>query len=596
MDILLEKKINDTLEYINQLVDEPVDYQSMDPIAKMMLISVLHECQKIRDYVDGIGDKMIDRLCETFIPYDKVAAIPAIALVEPRFRAQKDSEPLVFEEGIVFSYKNGPGKLPINYIPVIRNQLLPFDEIYLLTPNKMYAGGASYDITLGKKNCLWVGIGSKAGVECLKGLSILIRGVRGISPSGLRVGTEERKVNFSDMSRLEDMEMLEPFDAQQSSAKLFSLVEKWKDILLNLEDGTLICVTEDTVDRDMYKSCTYPRVFQHWLESEMLDCFKSGTLWLQFEFPEGYVVPNTCSVVVNAVPVVNIDVNTLTLTQSSPIAKLQKQDGSYFIQIQETSSSANKQGFGMSTDEIIVRDFDAACYHNGDLYREVRTLYNHFIDDYYAFIEYNGIKDGETIRILRETINKIGKSVGLQNQKYKFDSGTYVMKNMNQDPPTLSTRVSYLTTLGRGGNIPRADEFMENKKLPSIEKDVRVVLSAAGGTDKASVDERYELLRYYTLTLDRLYTKKDIEAFLRKELIAEFGKDEFRRIVVRMSIEGAAGERCLQRGLYVDIEFRDKKNYDQAIDTAFDARMYRKIRNLSCISMPIIVSLKNLEE
>lgn len=141
----------------------------------------------------------------------------------------------------------------------------------------------------------------------------------------------------------------------------------------------------------------------------MLDSFNENTLWLQIEYPENYVVPENCSVVLNALPIVNISVNTLTLTQSSPIAKLQKQEDSFFVQVLETSNSTHKQGFGMNTEDIVIRDFDAACYNNGDLYRDVRNLYNRFVEDYYAFIEYNGLKDGEDIKRLKELINKIEK-------------------------------------------------------------------------------------------------------------------------------------------------------------------------------------------
>ena len=112
-----------------------------------------------------------------------------------------------------------------------------------------------------------------------------------------------------------------------------------------------------------------------------------------------------------------------------------------------------------------------------------------------------------------------------------------------------------------------------------------------GGTDKANVDERYENLRYYTLTNDRLYTKKDIDAFLRKEIITEFGKEEFKRIYTELKIEGAAGETKLQRGLYITIKFKDKKNFEKAINTSFKNRLYQKIINRSCISMPINISI-----
>jgi hypothetical protein len=174
-------------------------------------------------------------------------------------------------------------------------------------------------------------------------------------------------------------------------------------------------------------------------------------------------VPDDFNIVLGVLPVTNIDVCSLMLTQAQPIAKLQKFDNSFFLRILETSTTANRQGFNMTSDEIIIRDFDAVCYNNGSLYRDVRNLYNRFIDDYYAFIEYNDIKDGEVLKQLRETINRLGKSVGLQNENFKFDSGTYAMKNMNQYPPTSSTRVSYITTMGRIGNMPRAGEEMENK-------------------------------------------------------------------------------------------------------------------------------------
>ena len=446
-----------------------------------------------------------------------------------------------------------------------------------------------------RPNCVWVGIATKAEIENVQGLSVLIKGTSGILPEHVYVGADNKEISFSTMREMENMEMAEPFDAQQSSGQFFSFINVWKENLLNMEEAALIYFTDDIHDRDLFKPRAYPKQFQQWLEDEALDCFDANTLWLKLEFPDGYAVPDVCEVVVNVLPVVNVDVNSLTLTQASPIAKLQKQEDSFFLKILETSSSSHQQGFNMMSDEIIIRDFDASCYHNGDLYRDVRTLYNKFIDDYYAFIEYNGIKDGEVLKQLRETINRLGKSVGDKNAKFKFDSGTYVMKNMNQYPQTSSTKVSYITTQGRIGNSPQVGETMENKKLPTIEQKVSVVVSGMGGADKASADERYEQLRYYALTNDRLYTKMDIEAFLRKEIMAEFGKEEFKRIFIKINIEGTGGHKSLQRGLYIDIEFKDKKNYEKAICGLLDKRMKQKIESKSCITMPIFVKLLNLE-
>ena len=87
----------------------------------------------------------------------------------------------------------------------------------------------------------------------------------------------------------------------------------------------------------------------------------------------------------------------------------------------------------------------------------------------------------------------------------------------------------------------------------------------------------------------------DIEAFLRKEIMAEFGKEEYKRIFIRIKVEGTGGNTSLQRGLYIDIEFKDKKNYEFAINKSFDKILKQKIEGKSCISMPVLIVFKNLE-
>ena len=212
------------------------------------------------------------------------------------------------------------------------------------------------------------------------------------------------------------------------------------------------------------------------------------------------------------------------------------------------------------------------------------------------------MKDGQDIKRLKELVNKIAKSVGEKNDKFKYDSGTYVMKNIRQAANSSVTKVSFLTTQGALGNSltvgthTGSSSKLECKKLPIIESNVPVVVSAIGGKDKATADERYELIRYYSLTNDRLYTKMDIEAFVRKELIAIYGKEEFKRINVNVHVEGMAGNESVQRGLYVDIEFKDRKNYEKALDAYIDIKIQRLIIDNSCIPMPIQINLINLDK
>jgi len=594
MDVDLQKRINEAVLALGQLSSQPIDFGSMDPIAKMMLVALVSESMKVQDYADAATDRIIDRFCTDFIPRQKIEAMPAVCLLGTELKPGTD-ELVTIGDGTGFVYKNAATKTTLNYLPLFKTTLLPTESIYLLNQRMMRDGDDIFSIEMEKPNQLWVGFKTSAEINSLEGLSLLITGTDGIMPEHIVTCSTGQELEFSSMHEMENITMAEPFDAQQSSGSFFSLIENWKDCLLNITNGVILYITDNTVDRDMYKKRQFPKVFQQWLESEVLDHFDAHTLWLRFDFPAGYNIPDNVDITLGVTPVTNVDVCSLMLTQAQPVAKLQQQEGAYFLRILETSTNAHSQGFNMTGDEFTIRDFDAVCYNNGSLYRDVRNLYNRFIDDYYAFIEYNNIKDGEVLKTLRETINRLGKSVGQQNDAFKYDSGTYAMKNMNQSSSTTSTRVSYLTTMGSIGNLPSVGEAMENTLEPALEQKLPVLVAAMGGTDKATADERYELLRYYSLTNDRLYTRMDIEAFLRKELMAEFGQVEFRRIFVKMSIEGAAGGNNLQRGLYINIEFKDHKNYQHAVQVAFDKMAEQRIRNRSCIAMPIIITLKDLE-
>lgn len=572
-----------------------IDFAKMDPVAKMMLITLVSETKKIQDYVDSIGGRLVERFCTDFIPREKVEAMPAVTMLNPTLKKGYDDAICHVGADAAFAYKTPLRKDALNYIPIFNTALLPHKSLVLVTPNKLWMEEGNIRIKLPRTNQMWLGIRTSTEIDCLKGLSLYVKGTNGIMPTQIYSGIDDKELDFATMLEMENIEMAEPFDAQQTSGQFFSFVESWKECLLNIRDAGLLYITDETVERDLFKPRQCPASFRQWLDERTIGQLDPATVWLRLDFPEAYEVPDNCQILLNTVPVTNIDVCSLTLTQAQPIAKLQNQEGSYFLRILETSNDALQQGFNTTDNEVVVRDFDAACYNNGDLYRDVRNLYNHFVDDYYAFIEYNGIKDGEVLKVLRETINKLGKSVGIQNSLYKFDSGTFVMKNMNQSSPSITTKVSYITTNGKLGNAPQRGEAMENRKLPTLEQKVSVLISATGGTNKATADERYEQLRYYALTGDRLYTRMDVDAFLRREVLAEFGKEEFKRIFIKTSIEGAGGETRLQRGLYIDIEFKDRKNYEQACAISFDSLMQQRIINKSCIAMPIIVKLTNLD-
>lgn len=58
-----------------------------------------------------------------------------------------------------------------------------------------------------------------------------------------------------------------------------------------------------------------------------------------------------------------------------------------------------------------------------------------------------------------------------------------------------------------------------------------------------------------------------------------------------ISVQGAGGPEKLMRGLYIDIRFKDQKNFDKALEFSLDRRLRQQILDKSCLSMPVNVSL-----
>lgn len=591
MDRLILQNFDELIAELNQ-----TGLSVNDPVAKLMTVTLLHQAQKIKDEIANIPDRIVERLCSVFVPKNKIDAIPAMALVQPSLKIKRDVMPHQIADGSFYTFKVD-AKQSLSYYPLYRNLLLPFSGTYLMSPTGFRAGSTYTKIHFGKKGQVWLGMEMSADVETLEDVSFFIKGTNGILPRRITVDNSAAELAFTTADRMESIPMPEPFDSQQMNPRSVMLASNWQDMLSKRSEGILIYVIDRIKDRDLFKCKAYPKSFQLSLESNDLDKFENNTLWLLFDFGPDYDVPEDIDIIPNVVPVVNVNVNSVTLTQSSPIAKLTGNNGAFYVSLIETPLPLQQQGFNVNEEEFVVRDFDVESYNADNLFKDIRNLYNHFIDDYYAFVDYYGLKDGELIRSLRETINKIGKNA-LTNREgqNRFDEGVYAMRNVKMFNQTSIVKVSYLTTFGRKGNLPQAGMLMENRKDAALEKDIHIIASADGGEDRATADRMYELLRYYTLTSDRLYTKMDIDAFIRLQLLKEFGKEEVRRISYEIGIHGAEGVRMLRRGLYIDIHFKDKKNYEKALSLSLERKLHQQIEDKSCIAMPIIITLHNIDE
>lgn len=589
MDIVLQKNIE---QLLTQLKDH--EAQTADPVARMLIAALTHQTQKILDELNLLPNKVVKRLASTFLPRELINASPSICLVQPVLKIKKNNASHLLNDNSVFSYKVD-NKNSLSFLPLLRNNVIPIDRVNIFTNNFLLYQEKKTPLNLKSINNIWVGLELPEEIETLENVSVFIKGGGGIMPQKICVGPEECQLDFERADNLSMLPLMEPFDSQQASPDFIFMMKKWQSILKN-EEGVLLYITDPLKNRDIFKTQDYPKAFSQFLESSELDKFEKPNLWIKFVFEPDYEPTEEIEFIFNVMPVINVAINTVTLTSSSPIAKLSKDEDSYFLSVIQTSLQNKSLGFGSLNEEVTIRDFDTSIYDDEALYRDIRNLYNRFVEDYHAFVEFNSLKDGELLRNLRDLVNKIGRSVtDIKDRKFNLNAGTYAMRSISLIGKPNLVKVSYLTTTGEPGNKPKPGDMMENKKDAALEKNVFVITPAEGGANKVSPDMEYELFRYYTLTRDRLFTKMDIEAFLRVYLIEIFGKEEYKRIRFEISLEGAAGARKLTRGMYIDIFFKDQKNYIKAKKLSIDLKVKKIILDKSCLSMPVTVTLKSNE-
>ena len=63
----------------------------------------------------------------------------------------------------------------------------------------------------------------------------------------------------------------------------------------------------------------------------------------------------------------------------------------------------------------------------------------------------------------------------------------------------------------------------------------------------------------------------------------------------RRAVDETRAAEGVRRGLYVDIEFKDKKNYTLALSHQIEMSLQGAIEHYACISMPVIVTVFFIE-
>ena len=326
---------------------------------------------------------------------------------------------------------------------------------------------------------------------------------------------------------------------------------------------------------------------------------ETDTLNLIFEFQgisDKFVFDKT-NFTLNPILLVNAQINTVTLSAATPIARVSGYDvteGQMTSQFMHAVRPQEEQIYGNSIIEI--RRVAGDRFNQGSLVRLLNSLIARYHSDYYAFQNLQGVAGDKTIQALQEILSRLLDAA--QKDKLRQVPGVYIFL---REPNAIrkgngSVEIRYLTTAGANVNswLNTNSTFVVPSGLNAAA--TQMIATPVMGSDEVKEEKAMaSLSRYYIATCDRIVTPADIKLFCYNELLSRYGI--VRNMVRNISISRRQNVDLRQCGyeMVVEIVLEDntfiKRSFAERIPQV-EILIQKMIEVRSTNIYPILVSIQ----
>ena len=497
MDIKVRNKV---AELQRAMEHEEQRISMSDPIAKMMLVAMAHQSCEIERKMDQTVARLSEQFCNQVLQKSNLQAQPAVSVVS--IGNGREYVPYFIDENDVFTYK----ATKCNYRPIFKSRIVPgglvacFMNNVLLQPGKSPITATWPDNK--HKDEIWLAFSAAGEVNTLEDTMIAFS--HPLPEEMLMAEVGDVQIPMSSVME----------DAPRTLNSNFMLMEFWKKSLVYY--GLWLyrfgpCSNKRTLHRG-----EIPAWIMDSYSQEIIDPFVGNRyLWIRIKSSKGIYLPINTAIMFNTVPVVNYDIQDVKLSYSEPIQRLENdKTGSYFLDVVQDQEQAQ---------DYFIRDFDVAQYDNERIREDITNLYNHYVNDYFAFVDSNSLHDGATLRSLRQSMMQVYDSLDeYRSGNTRPYGGAYAIRNPrnNQQPMVLT----YFTTNGERGNLLRRGGRLTSTN--AAVGDVEALIDATGGRNKVrDIKTCKELAKHIINSNDRLFTKIDLLQYCKMEFMRAFGEE-----------------------------------------------------------------------
>lgn len=456
-----------------------------DPVLSLMLTALAYQMNEAIGDMEMLKSEVLEEYAHLLTPYEVGHAVPATAVIETALQESIPEMDLTPQSEFTLSGTNHV------FIPVLHSRV-----INAKVRSIVRIDGRRWKVSLQ----------FKSPVSEISGLCFAVR-----------------NVNFQDVKvtiKGTPVPLVKPWDyADLPLSSCFGLdtILYNRSLTYQAQASCLDLFARQNVRIFCVKRHAAGKLFP--AESETVDLvFEFAGISDKFQFDKE-------SFSLNTVLLANAQLNSVTLSPASPLARVAGYDNGDNLASQQFLHAirpSEEQIYGNSL--IEVRRVAADRFNQGQLVRLLHALIAKYHSDYYAFQDLKGISGDKTIQALQEILSRLLDAA--QKDKLRQLPGVYIMLRETTAirSGNGSVEINYLTT--SGANVNTSLNASSTFSVPTgfSSGDTRQIAPPVPGSDEIREESALaSLSRYYVATCDRIVTPADIKVFCYNELLSRYG-------------------------------------------------------------------------
>lgn len=456
---------------------EQLEGIEQDPVFSLFLTALAYQANEIDNEIEQLQEEILDELTRLLIPYEKTHPLPATALVEVRLDDKIPELPLDQRSGFVLPDTD------FTFIPLLKTRAI----------------NGEIQSVVRIDNRRWkVSLRLKGAIKQLSGMTFLIGNPHFQDLKLYANGIMLPLVKPWDYTDLPLNECFSLNNMIYNKSLTYQASNTWFDLFAQ-QNARLFYI-------DTYKGNDSP--------------FDKLDLTFEFIGINDRFTFDKEQLSLNATILANVTRRSVTLSSSSPIARLSGENNKQ--QFMHLVAPNDNQLYRETPIEI--RRVATDRFNAERLARLASTLVSRFSSDYYAFQKIETLREGRLMEQFYNLLKRI--SEGLSKSAPELTSSHYLLLKNDRGfhPKEVSLQVDYLTTDGSAVNPDLTAKSNFAPLANTYIQSVRQLANPMPGYDEIQSENAQDnLARYYMITNDRIVTPADIKILCYNELERRFG-------------------------------------------------------------------------